>query len=81
MCTGGRVHTFGGKVFSPGEFSATERGGVSLGVGVFSFPGGVLPFSWQRIISSYFQRWGGGYNARKGPLMISCGSLLLYIQS
>ena len=25
--------------------------------------------------------WGEGYTARKGPLMISCGSSLLYIQS
>ena len=48
---GGRVHTFWGKIFPPGEFSATERVGVSLGLGVFSFPGVVLPFSWQRIIS------------------------------
>lgn len=78
---GGRAHTFRGKVFPPGEFSATERVGVSLGIGVFSFSGGVLHLSWQRIISSYFQRWGEGYTARKGPLMVSCGSLLLYIRS
>lgn len=50
----GKVHTFQGKLFPPGKFSVTKRVDFSLGVGGFAFPGGLLPFSWERVISSYF---------------------------
>lgn len=51
---GVKVHTFCGKIFPPRWVIA--RVGFSLAVGVFSFPGEVLPFSWERVISRYFQR-------------------------
>lgn len=50
----GKVHTFQGKLFPPGKFSVTKRVDFSLGVGGFAFPGGLLPFSWERVISSNF---------------------------